>query len=443
MKKKLLLTSFLLSLAFSINIAHAAEDIVYYDATDLDTVFDKHPDFDREKHRSKDFVPKNRVEGVKTSEKIDESREEGTRVDVYHYNKDGSKAKGLTDTGEIRRYFDKETGQMIKNKTFKNENIHVDAKGEAHYIGWDYYNGKLGYYDPQTGYTKGLKKVDGKLYGFDEDGQMLRSKNKVFDGQNYYFNKFGEGKKTKGTYARGWVGDRYYYKDGSAASGLVTIGGRQYIFNDRDKRLLRNARATHNYKIYRTNGYGEARFIGDVKYKKLNPGTHGQFKPGFSKNYGRKTPYFNQNDKRWEKVSYATKNMSDLGCGPTAMAMVLARKFDNSEIYPTNMLDVADYYSSSGGTYWQYFTQGSEAYGLKTYEVPVKKEAFIQTLKDNPIVVRVGAGHFIFCGHFLVIDSYKDGYFYINDPNYSKRNTLDKHTWARLKKEVTVAWEIK
>ena len=89
MKKKLLLTSFLLSAALSINIAHAAEDIVYYDATDLDTVFDKHPDFDRQKHRSKDFVPKDRVEEVKTTEKISEPKEEGTRVDVYHYNKIG------------------------------------------------------------------------------------------------------------------------------------------------------------------------------------------------------------------------------------------------------------------------------------------------------------------------------------------------------------------
>ena len=443
MKKKLFLTSLVLTAAISISTAFAAEDIIYYDNTDLDNVFDDHPDFDRQKYRSKDFVPKNKEKDQEIPQNPKENVDESTREDVYYRHKDGTLAKGLTDTGEVRRYFDKETGQMIKNKTFKNEKIHVDKNGEAHYIGWDYYNGKLGYYDPKTGYTKGLKKVNGKLYGFDEDGQMLRSKNKVFDGQNYYFNKFGEGKKTKGTYARGWVGDRYYYEDGKPASGLVTIGGRQYIFNDRDKRLLRNARATHNHKIYRTNGYGEARFIGDVNYKKLNPGTHGQFEPGFSKNYGRKTPYFNQNDKRWEKVPYATKNMSDLGCGPTAMAMVLARKFDNSEIYPTNMLDVADYYSSSGGTYWQYFTQGSEAYGLKTYEVPVKKEAFIQTLKDNPIVVRVGPGHFIFCGHFLVIDSYKDGYFYINDPNYSKRNTLDKHTWARLKKEVTVAWEIK
>ena len=439
MKKKLLVTSILLSFAFSINSALASEDIIYYDNTSLDKIFDNYPDFDRQNSRAKDLVIENKSSAPKTEEIKDES----TKEDVYHYQEDGTKSKGLTDTGEVRRYFDKETGQMVKNKKIPNENIFVDQNGEAHYIGWDYYNGKLGYYDPQTGYTKGLKQIDGKLYGFDENGNLLRSRNRVFDGQNYYFDKFGEGKKTSGSYPRGWVGDRYYFADGSAASGLVTIGGKKYIFNDMDKRLLRNVRATHNHKVYKTDKNGVASFVKDVKYNKFNPGTHGEFEPGFSEDYGRKTPYFNQNDKRWEKVAYATSNMSDLGCGPTAMAMVLARKFNSKDIYPTNMLDVADNYSSSGGTYWQYFTEGSKAYGLKTYEVPVNEKAFIQALKENPLVVRVGPGHFIFCGHFLVIDSYKDGYFYINDPNYAKRNTLDKHTWSRLKKEVTVAWEIK
>ena len=432
---------FLIGLAFSalmgINTAFAAEEIVYYDDRNLDDIFENYEAYDNNKKPQEEITNQNQTENPPADEN------QGQKEDVYHYKEDGTLAKGLTDLGNVRRYFDRETGQLIKNKTFTSENIHVDENGEAHFIGWDYYNGKLGYYNPKTGYTKGLMKIDGDLYGFDENGNMLRSRNRSFDGVNYYFNKFGRGKKAGANYQTGWVGDRYYFSDGSAATGLVKIGGVNYIFNDRDKRLLRNARATHNHKLYKTNAYGVATFIKNVNYPKLSKGTKGKFKPGFSQNLGRKTPYYNQNDKRWAKVAYANANMSDLGCGPTAMAMVLSRKFNDDEIYPTNMLDVANYYSSTGGTYWQYFTQGPEAYGLKTYDVPIKKEAFIQALKENPIVVRVGPGHFIFCGHYLVIDSYKDGYFLINDPNYSKRNTLDKHPWSRLEKEVTIAWQIK
>lgn len=96
--------------------------------------------------------------------------------------------------------------------TIASENIHVDIDGKAHYIGWDYFNGKLGYYDPQTGYAKGLKTIGNITYGFDENGTIFRKQNRVFNGQNYYFNKFGEATKTDGSYARGWVGDRYFLK---------------------------------------------------------------------------------------------------------------------------------------------------------------------------------------------------------------------------------------
>ncbi len=160
MKKKLFLTSLVLTAALSISTAFAAEDIIYYDNTDLDSVFDDHPDFDREKYRSKDFVPKNKEKDQETPSKPKENVDESTREDVYYRHKDGTLAKGLTDTGEVRRYFDKETGQLVKNKKFENENIYVDKNGEAHHIGWDYYNGKLGYYNPETGYAKGLKKIE-------------------------------------------------------------------------------------------------------------------------------------------------------------------------------------------------------------------------------------------------------------------------------------------
>lgn len=443
MKKKLLLTSFLLSAALSINIAHAAEDIVYYDATDLDTVFDKHPDFDRKKHRSKDFVPKDKGGELKAPEKISEPKDEGTRVDVYHYNKDGSKAKGLTDTGEARRYFDKETGQMIKNKTFKNENIHVDDKGVAHYIGWDYYNGKLGYYDPKTGYTKGFKNIDGITYGFDEDGSIFRKQNRVFNGKNYYFNKYGEASLTNGKYAKGWVGDRYYFEDGKPAEGLVTINGKKYAFHERSLRLLRNVNKVFDHKLYYINSRGEAEFKHKVAHAYLKRGTGGKFSPGFSQNLMRKTPYFSQLDRRRSARPYASGTMAGLGCGPTAMAMVLNRKLNTNDIYPTNTMAVARDYASWDGTDWQYFIEGVEAYGLKSYDIPVQKDAFIQALKDNPIVVRVGPGSFINAGHYMVVDSYKNNYFVTNDPYHMRKNTLENIPWWRIRGEVTVAWEIK
>ena len=427
MKKKLFLISLALSGLLTINTAFAA-DVVYYDDTDLDVILEE--------------LKEN--QGV-SDEKIHQEapKEESTREDIYHKNPDGSLAKGLTDTGEVRRYFDKKTGQMVKNMTIASENIHVDKAGEAHYIGWDYFNGKLGYYDPQTGYAKGLKTIGNITYGFDENGAIFRKQNRVFNGQNYYFNKFGEATKTDGKYARGWVGDRYFFEDGKPAEGLVEISGKKYAFHERSLRLLRNTEKVFNHKFYKINDRGEAIYQYDVAHANLSRGTNGEFKPGFSQNLMRKTPYFYQKDGRWAGRAYATGTMGAFGCGPTAMAMVLNRKLNTNDIYPTNTMAVARDYSSWDGTDWQYFIEGVEAYGLKSYDIPVQKDAFVQALKNNPIVVRVGAGSFINAGYYMVVDSYQKDHFLINDPYNMRRNTLDNIPWQRLRGEVTVAWEIK
>lgn len=437
MKKNLFILSLVFSAVLGINSALAAEEVVYYDTTSLDTIFEKYPDLNHKNKNAK------KLEDKKPIKNESESQNEGLLTDTYHYKEDGSLAKGLIDTGEIRRYFDKETGQMVKNKKIENENIFVDAEGEAHYMGWDYYKGKLGFYDPQKGYAKGLKTIDNITYGFDEDGSIFRKQNRVFDGMNFYFNNYGEATKTDGSYPKGWLGDKYYFEDGKPAEGLVTIDGKKYAFHERSLNLLRNVNKVFDHKMYWINEKGEAIYRYKVNHAYLSRGTGGEFKPGFSQNLMRKTPYFSQTDKRWAGKSYSVGTMANLGCGPTVMAMVLNRKLNTNDIYPTNTMDVARDYSSWDGTDWQYFIEGVEAYGLKSYDIPIHKEAFIQALKDNPIVIRVGPGTFINAGHYMVVDSYKNGSFLINDPINMKKTTQENIPWSRLRSEVTVAWEIK
>lgn len=457
MKNKIILAGVIFTAVFSVNNALAAEDIVYYQDYDLDAVVENYPNFDWENYKPKDLVNEKEKENKGQTKKEDEptkenepikenepkKEEETVKEDLFYHNKDGSLAKGLTDTGKVRKYFDKKTGKLVKSKIIKNENIHADDKGEAHYIGWDYYKGKLGYYDPKTGYAKGLKTIGNITYGFDDSGSIFRKQNRVINGQNYYFNNYGEAEKTNGSYNRGWVGDRYYYKDGKPAEGLANINGKKYAFHERSLRLLRNINKVFDHKMYWINARGEAIYQYDVAHAYLSRGTGGAFRPGFSQNLMRKTPYFSQHDRRWASRAFASSNMSNLGCGPTTMAMVLNRKLNTNDIYPTNTMAVARDYSSWDGTDWQYFIEGVEAYGLKSYDIPVQKDAFVQALKDNPIVVRVGPGYFTDGGHYMVIDSYKDGAFTLNDPNNMRRNTMDRIPWWRLRREVTVAWEIK
>ena len=307
MKKKVFFTSLVLASLMSIGVSYGAEDgIVYYDDTILDIVLNQYEDFEKSLENPKE----------------ESQKEEPT----YHYKEDGSLAKGLTDLDDVRRYFDKKTGQIVKNKTIASENIHVDEDGIARHIGWDYYKGKLGYYDPKTGYAKGLKQIGNITYGFDQDGLIFRKQNRIFNGKNYYFNNYGEAIVINGSYAKGWVGDRYYYQDGKPAEGLATINGKKYAFHERSLRLLRNTNKVFGHKMYAINGKGEAIFKYNVAHSQLRRGTEGRFRPGFSQNLMRKTPYFSQNDPRWKNTAYSSSTIGKLGCGPTAMAMVLNRK---------------------------------------------------------------------------------------------------------------------
>lgn len=363
----------------------------------------------------------------------------------YYFTNDGKLARGLTDLGEARYYFDKFDGLMLRNQIINDgvDKIHTADNGVAQYLGWDYYNGKLAYVNEDGTQAKGIKKINGMNYGFDENGKIFNRQYKKFGNQWYYFNKYGEASASDGKFKTGWVGDRYYFADGKPAEGIQTIDGKTYIFHELSLEKQRNVEKVFNHKRYRTDSNGVATFIGNVNQTPAQAGTKGQFRPGFSQHLNRKTPYFTQNDPRWKNWSYASGSYGSYACGPTAMAMVLNRKLSRNDIYPTTTAIDARPYISWNGTDWQYLIEGPENYGFKSYEVPVNEKAFIQALKENPIIVRVGRGYFINNGHYMVIDSYKDGKFYINDPFYSQKNTLETHDFWRLKQEVTIAREIK
>ena len=361
----------------------------------------------------------------------------------YFFKEDNNLARGLYDSGSNRYVFHQETGEMTRNQIHKQgfDRIHVADNGVAHYIGWDYFNGKLGYFKENGSYATGLVKINGMTYGFDKEGKIYDRQYKKIGNQWWYFNKYGEARKSNGKFARGWVGNRYYFADGKPAEGIQVIGGKTYIFHERTREKLRNTVKVFNFNKYKTDWNGVARKIGRIDTRPAIMGTRGQFRPGFTQYLNRKTPYFRQVDPRWSYRRFSSGTLGGYGCGPTAMAMVLNKELHRNDIYPTNTaVDASDY--ADDGTDWQYFRENPRIYGLRSYDVPVNEKALIQALKEGSVVVRVGAGYFTTGGHYIVIDSYKDGYFTINDP-YSVSNTMEKQPFWRLKQEVTVAWQIK
>ncbi len=90
--------------------------------------------------------------------------------------------------------------------------------------------GKLYYVQSDGSWYVGWKTVNGRKYFFGMDGAAL-TKNTIVGNVRYTFDPSGV---CTGTYT-GWVtkeGYRYYYKKGRYVTGINTISGKTYTFND-------------------------------------------------------------------------------------------------------------------------------------------------------------------------------------------------------------------
>ena len=162
---------------------------------------------------------------------------------------------------------------------------------------------------------------------------------------------------------------------------------------------------------------------------------------GFDRSSG--VPLMMQWDERWGYHEYAYDLGGITGCGPTCLSMVAYYLTGNTEYTPVYMMDFSTRkgcVGESGGTQWTLFSQAAKDLGLNVREVILDKNAIIKQLNaGHPVVINVGPGDFTSSGHYLVIVSYLEGYFKVNDPN-SVANSQKKWTYEQLKGQFKNLW---
>ena len=133
-------------------------------------------------------------------------------------------------------------------------------------------------------------------------------------------------------------------------------------------------------------------------------------------------PHFLQWDVRWGFADYGGETVAYAGCGPLALSMVgyhLTR--DAKTFSPDKVVKYAideDYCVPDAGTAWALMDEGATDLGLQVENLPLVENILIDRLEQGkPIILIMGPGVFTNSGHFIVLRDYKDGYFYINDPN--------------------------
>ena len=169
-----------------------------------------------------------------------------------------------------------------------------------------------------------------------------------------------------------------------------------------------------------------------------------------------------QTDSRWAKWPYSNynenTNIGASGCGPTAMAMVIATWVDPSVTPVTTCQWSLDngYKATGNGTYQSYFVPQAAAYGLECYRVNTSslqymssanaakyhQEAHDAVDEGHLVICLMGKGLWTSSGHFILWYSNDGDDVLINDPASTKAARL-RNTFAKLKSEVRYYWVVK
>lgn len=154
-------------------------------------------------------------------------------------------------------------------------------------------------------------------------------------------------------------------------------------------------------------------------------------------------PYLMQWDSRWGYVPYGVETIALDGCGPTCLSMVAIGLTGNIRWTPiriSNMSMENGHYAEGAGTAWTLMYEGCEVMGLKAKVVGLAEEEMKAEVKaGRPIIASMAPGDFTDAGHFIVIVDYKDGLFYVHDPN-SRKNTEVGWSYETLKTQIKNMW---
>lgn len=157
-------------------------------------------------------------------------------------------------------------------------------------------------------------------------------------------------------------------------------------------------------------------------------------------------PLLIQWDDRWGYVSYGDDTIALDGCGPTCLSMVAVGLTGNVKWTPVRIARMSmqkDYYVEGQGTAWALMYEGCADMGLEAKVIGLSEEEMIAEVQaGRPIIASMAPGDFTDSGHFIVFVDYKDGKFYVNDPN-NKKNSETGWTYEKIKGQIKNMWSYK
>ncbi|MCI7813045.1 MAG: papain-like cysteine protease family protein [Lachnospiraceae bacterium] len=155
-------------------------------------------------------------------------------------------------------------------------------------------------------------------------------------------------------------------------------------------------------------------------------------------------PNLYQWDQRWGYQSYGNSVIAVNGCGPTALAMVIAGLTGDTSITPARVATYSDdnnYYIQGQGTSWALMmNEGCNHFGIGSMELQLMENTIqSELLMGHPIICSMGPGDFTSDGHFIVLTDWTEEGIKINDPN-SKKKSEQLWDYSQLEGQILNLW---
>ena len=155
-------------------------------------------------------------------------------------------------------------------------------------------------------------------------------------------------------------------------------------------------------------------------------------------------PLLLQYDERWGYGKYGNSNIAISGCGPTALAMVIAGLTGDNSYTPYKVGQFAmqhGYYLNGSGTTWALMSEGAKYFHIHSKEIALDKNTIYNALLNgHPIICSMRKGDFTINGHYIVLVGIVDNKIKVNDPFSYERSSI-LWDFERIKGQIKNLWE--
>lgn len=151
---------------------------------------------------------------------------------------------------------------------------------------------------------------------------------------------------------------------------------------------------------------------------------------------------YKQFDSRWGSEPYTStgnkkQTIKSSGCGPTAMANIVATVKDSS-VTPLTLADWSvkhGHRAASNGTSWSFFPAIAKEYNFSKF-IETSSLATLKACLDagGYAVASMGPGYWTGGGHFITIWKYDGTYIYANDPASNTRKRQKQSDFVKQRK---------